>query len=137
MLTMSNGVLVNVEAAVNIAYGYDIRGEVLGETGTIELAESNRVLVKREGQVSGRVPVDWRERFLRAYDVEFQEWLDAVSAGRSTGPSSWDGYAATLVCDAATEAYRTGRPATVTMREKPDLYQDGPPAGGLTATGTD
>lgn len=137
MLTMSNGVLVNVEAAVNIAYGYDIRGEVLGETGTIELAESNRVLVKREGQVGGRVPVDWRERFLRAYDVEFQEWLDAVSAGRSTGPSSWDGYAATLVCDAATEAYRTGQPATVTMREKPDLYQDGPPAGGLAATGTD
>src|SRR3954467_9627686 len=38
MLTMANGGIVNVEAAVNIAYGYDIRGEILGETGTIELA---------------------------------------------------------------------------------------------------
>jgi myo-inositol 2-dehydrogenase / D-chiro-inositol 1-dehydrogenase len=137
MLTMANGVIVNVEAAVNVAYGYDIRGEILGETGTIELAESGKVVVKRAGQFSGRVPEDWRERFLRAYDVEFQEWLDAVAAGHSTGPSSWDGYAATLVCDAAAEAYRTGGPTTVTMRDKPDLYVDGAAAGGLGATGTD
>jgi myo-inositol 2-dehydrogenase / D-chiro-inositol 1-dehydrogenase len=138
MLTMANDVIVNVEAAVNIAYGYDIRGEVLGETGTIELAESSKIVVKREGQYSGRVPADWRERFLRAYDVEFQEWIDAVAAGHSTGPSSWDGYAATVVCDAATEAYRTGTSATVSMREKPDLYAgDGASGAGYAATGTD
>ena len=138
MLTMANGVIVNVEAAVNIAYGYDIRGEVLGETGTIELAESSKVIVKREGQHGGRVPADWRERFIRAYDVEFQEWIDAVAAGHSTGPSSWDGYAATLVCDAATEAYRTGASASVTMRDKPDLYAvGGASADGYAATGTD
>jgi myo-inositol 2-dehydrogenase/D-chiro-inositol 1-dehydrogenase len=137
MLTMANGVIVNVEAAVNIAYGYDIRGEVLGEIGTIELAESSKIVVKRDGQYSGRVPEDWRERFLRAYDVEFQEWIDAVAAGQSTGPSSWDGYAATVVCDAATEAYRTGGPATVSMREKPDLYTVGAAGTGLGATGTD
>src|SRR4051794_16931879 len=65
MLTMANGVLVNVEAAVNIAYGYDIRGEVLGETGTIELAESGKVVIKREGQYGGRVPSDWRGGVLR------------------------------------------------------------------------
>jgi myo-inositol 2-dehydrogenase / D-chiro-inositol 1-dehydrogenase len=138
MLTMANDVIVNVEAAVNVAYGYDIRGEVLGETGTIELAESSRIIVKRDGRHSGRVPADWRERFLRAYDIEFQEWIDAVAAGHSTGPSSWDGYAATLVCDAATEAYRTGTPATVSMREKPDLYAgDGASGAGYAATGTD
>ena len=54
------------------------------------------------------MPADWRERFIRAYDIEFQEWLDAVAAGRSTGPSSWDGYAAAVVTDACVEAYRTG-----------------------------
>jgi hypothetical protein len=41
------------------------------------------------------------------------------------------------VCDAATEAFRTGQPATVTMRDKPDLYRDGAAAGGSGATGTD
>ena len=137
VLEMASGALVDIEVAVNIAYGYDIRGEILGETGTIELAESSRIIVKREGQYAGRVPVDWRERFLRAYDIEFQEWIDAVAAGHSTGPSSWDGYAATLVCDAATEAYRTGQAASVSMREKPELYTTGADKSGLGATGTD
>ena len=125
VLEMASGALVDVEVAVNIAYGYDIRGEILGETGTIELAESSRIIIKREGQYAGRVPVDWRERFLRAYDIEFQEWIDAVAAGHSTGPSSWDGYAATLVTDAGIEALRTGQRAAVSMREQPDLYQVG------------
>ena len=108
LLELSTGVLVAVEAAVNIAYGYDIRGEVLGETGTIALAESGPIVVKREGGFGGRVPIDWRERFIRAYDIELQEWVIAAAEGRSTGPSSWDGYAATVVCDAAVEAHREG-----------------------------
>ena len=123
VLEMANGALVDIEAAVNIAYGYDIRGEILGETGTIELAESSRIIVKREGQYTGRVPADWRERFIRAYDVEFQEWLNAVADGHSTGPSSWDGYAATVVTDAGIEALRTGARATVSMRDQPELYR--------------
>ena len=104
LLEMANGALVDVEAAVNVVYGYDIRGEILGETGTVELAESSRIIVKRKGEYSGRVPTDWRERFVRAYDTEFQEWINAVAAGTSTGPSSWDGYAATVVTDAGSEA---------------------------------
>jgi myo-inositol 2-dehydrogenase/D-chiro-inositol 1-dehydrogenase len=134
LLELSNGMLVNIEAAVNIAYGYDIRGEILGETGTIELAETGPIIVKRHGGFGGRVPADWRERFLRAYDIEFQEWIDAAAAGRSTGPSSWDGYAATLVCDAAVEANANGAKASVQMRERPDLYRDGGSDGGRTGT---
>jgi len=121
MLQLDNGILVNIEAAVNVAYGYDIRGEVLGETGAIELAESGKVVVKKAGGYGGRVPADWRERFIRAYDIEFQEWIDAASKGNSTGPSAWDGYAATVVCDAAAEAFRSQSKVTVSMRDKPDL----------------
>ena len=121
-LELANEMLVVIEAAVNVDYGYDIRGEVLGETGTIELAESSPIVVKRGGQHSGRVPADWRERFIRAYDIEFQEWIDAVAAGHSTGPSSWDGYAAAVVTDACVEAYRTGRKTPVSLPERPALY---------------
>ena len=48
-----------------------------------------------------------------------------MAAGHSTGPSSWDGYAATLVTDAGIEALRTGQRAAVSMREQPDLYKVG------------
>jgi myo-inositol 2-dehydrogenase / D-chiro-inositol 1-dehydrogenase len=57
-----------------------------------------------------------------------------VTAGRSTGPSSWDGYAATVVTDAGIEAMRTGQRATVTMREQPDIYKA---TAGSATTGTD
>ena len=111
----------------------DTQDRILGETGTVELAESSRIIVKRKGEYSGRVPTDWRERFIRAYDTEFQEWINAVAAGTSTGPSSWDGYAATVVTDAGSEAARTGQRVTVSMREQPDLYRVATGSG----TGTD
>ena len=122
LLRMRSGALINVETSVNIAYGYDIRGEIIGETGTATIAESNAVLVKRGGQFGGRVPEDWRERFIRAYDVELQEWLDACAKDTTTGPSSWDGYAATVTTDAGLVALRSGGWTPVTMREKPALY---------------
>ena len=79
---MAGGALVDVEASINIQYAYDIRGEVVGESGTVELAETNKVVVKKNGQYGGRVPEDWRERFIRAYDTEFQEWIDRGGEGR-------------------------------------------------------
>jgi myo-inositol 2-dehydrogenase/D-chiro-inositol 1-dehydrogenase len=117
------GVVVDVEASVNIAYGYDIRGEVVCENGTVELAESCTTVVKRGGRFSGRVPEDWRERFVRAFDTEFQEWINAVAVGGPTGPSAWDGYAATVACETALQAWHTGQRVPVAMREKPDLYK--------------
>ena len=116
------GAVVDVEASINVRYGYDIRGEVVGESGTVALAATNAVVVKRAGRVTGRVPEDWRERFVRAYDAELQEWIDAVAAGTSTGPSAWDGYAATVVCDTALAALHTGDRVEVAMRDRPDLY---------------
>ena len=119
---MGSGALVDVEVSVNIGYGYDIRCEVVGETGTAALADGGDVVVRSAGSRRSPVPADWRERFLLAYDVEFREWLDAVAAGTSTGPTSWDGYAATVVAGSALEALRTGNRVPVTLRERPDFY---------------
>jgi myo-inositol 2-dehydrogenase/D-chiro-inositol 1-dehydrogenase len=122
LLETAGGVLVDIEIAVTIGYGYDIRGEVVGETGTAALGDGGEVVVRAAGARSGRVPADWRERFIRAYDVELQEWLDAVAAGACTGPSAWDGYAATAVADAGVEALRTGNRTIVSLVDRPDLY---------------
>ena len=68
------------------------------------------------------MPEDWRERFISAYDVEFQEWIDGVRDGGTHGPSSWDGYAAAVVSDAAVEALHSGDRIAVELGEKPALY---------------
>ena len=124
LLEMGSGVLVDVEASVNAGFAYDIRGEVVCEDGTVELSESAGAIVKRAGQYAGRVPADWRERFVGAFDAEMQAWVDAVTAGGTTGPSAWDGYAATVVCDAGLAALRSGQREPVVLREKPDLYKE-------------
>jgi myo-inositol 2-dehydrogenase/D-chiro-inositol 1-dehydrogenase len=122
LFEMSSGTLVDVEVSVNIHYGYDIRCEVVGELGTAALADRNEIIVRREGLAGGAVPADWRQRFRRAYDAELREWLVAVAAGGTTGPSSWDGYAATAVADASLEALRTGERVLVAVGERPPLY---------------
>jgi myo-inositol 2-dehydrogenase/D-chiro-inositol 1-dehydrogenase len=122
LFDMAGGALVDVETNVNVRYGYDIRGEVVGENGTASLGDASPVTVRLNNQVSARVPQDWRERFIRAYDVEFQEWVDAVRDGGTFGPSSWDGYAAAVVSDAAVQALHTGERVAVELGDKPDLY---------------
>src|SRR5260370_38012319 len=91
LLEMCRGTLVVIEALVNCGYGYDIRGEIVGETGTVEPAESSSVIVKREGQYSGRVPGDWRGRVGRGYDVELQGGGTGPSAGAAAGPNYGEG----------------------------------------------
>ena len=122
LLEMAGGALVDDELFVSARYGYDVRGEVVCETGTVALADVGEVTVRTANRQGSRVPVDWRDRFIRAYDTELQDWLNAVAAGASTGPSSWDGYAAAAVTDAARQALRSGQRTAVTMAERPDFY---------------
>jgi myo-inositol 2-dehydrogenase/D-chiro-inositol 1-dehydrogenase len=123
ILEMAGGALVDVEISVNIRYGYDIRGEVVGEEGTAALGELSPVTVRSFRQLATPVPADWRERFIGAYDVEIQEWIDSIAGGGAPlGPSAWDGYAAAVVSDAAVAALRTGTRVEVTLADRPALY---------------
>jgi myo-inositol 2-dehydrogenase/D-chiro-inositol 1-dehydrogenase len=122
LLEMASGVLVDVEVFVNAAYGYDIRGEIVGESGTVALADASEVTVKQDGRRSGRVHADWRDRFGWAFDAEVQDWLKAVAAGTSAGPGAWDGYAAAVVTDSCLEALRTGHRTAVPLPERPGFY---------------
>ncbi len=122
VMESASGVLIDVEISVNIRYGYDIRGEVVCEDGTASLGEPSPVRVRRAGLVGDPVPADWRERFARAYDVELQEWVDAVRGDGPLGPSVWDGYAAAVVADAGLAALRSGSRVPVSMIGRPALY---------------
>jgi myo-inositol 2-dehydrogenase/D-chiro-inositol 1-dehydrogenase len=122
VMEMAGGVLVSVEVSVNIGYGYDIRGEISAERGTAALAEANPVVVRAEGSFAGRIPADWRERFMAAYDAEIAAWIAAAAGGGATGPSAWDGYAITAVADAALAAAGSGTAVAVALAPRPALY---------------
>ncbi len=123
ILETAEGAIVDVELFVNCGYGYDVRCEVVAETGTLALGDGSEVVVRRTGQRSDAVPVDWRARFAGAYDTELQAWVDAVAAGTATGPSAWDGYAAAVVSDLALAALESGQRVAVDMPPRPDFYR--------------
>ncbi|MEC9197863.1 MAG: Gfo/Idh/MocA family oxidoreductase [Pseudomonadota bacterium] len=124
LLHMTSGAIVDVEISVNVAYGYDIRGEVSCETGIAALPNRPATVITDQFGIRQAIPEDWRERFIEAYDQEFREWIVAASQGTATGPSTWDGYAATLVADAALRAVASQHLETVEMVSKPDLYNE-------------
>lgn len=122
LLEMENNTLASVEVSVNIGYGYDIQGEISAEDGTVSLAETNNVVVKRQGRFEGEVLTDWKLRFVDAYDVELALWVDVAREGCATGPSAWDGYAIQAVSDAGILSANSGEVVKLNMVDKPALY---------------
>jgi myo-inositol 2-dehydrogenase/D-chiro-inositol 1-dehydrogenase len=122
ILQMTGGEVVTVESFVNCQYGYDVRCEIVGASGTVSLANPRTTVVIGAGQRSERVPTDWRERFGSAYLNELQSWVTGLAAGRVEGASTWDGYAATAVAEAAVASYAKGERVQVALVDKPALY---------------
>jgi myo-inositol 2-dehydrogenase / D-chiro-inositol 1-dehydrogenase len=122
LLETAEGVLVDVESFVTCQYGYDIRYELVGESGTVALGEQSGVQVRADGGYHGLIPADFRERFAGAYQRELQEWVSGVRDGRVVGPSAWDGYATQAVAEAGVESQTKGGRVPVELAERPALY---------------
>jgi myo-inositol 2-dehydrogenase/D-chiro-inositol 1-dehydrogenase len=122
LMQTGSGVHIDVELFVNCGFGYDIRCELVGETGTASLTNPATVSVRSAGTVAEPVPADWRQRFASAYDTELAEWVSSVAGGVTRGPSSWDGYAAAAVAQAALTALESGQRVPVVMKDRPLFY---------------
>jgi myo-inositol 2-dehydrogenase / D-chiro-inositol 1-dehydrogenase len=122
VLETESGVLVDVELFVNARYGYDIRCEVVAESGTLTLTPPVLAEMRSEGRDGSEVPADFRGRFADAYRAQLQAWVAALDRGALDGPTAWDGYAAAAVADAAVESLAGGTRTAVAMAERPSLY---------------
>jgi myo-inositol 2-dehydrogenase/D-chiro-inositol 1-dehydrogenase len=133
ILQLEGGALVFDELFVKSGYGYEIRCEVVGKAGTIELAPTARVVARSDLKVSQDFPADWRGRFAEAYRRELQTWVDAISRWRSgkvendvgpvNGPDAWDGYRAAIVAQAVLVSMSRGAPVEVESMSLPELYR--------------
>ncbi|MFI1208190.1 Gfo/Idh/MocA family oxidoreductase [Streptomyces sp. NPDC020802] len=123
----AGGVRVDLEVFVNCQYGYDIQCETVGEDGLVRLPDPAAVGIRTAGLHSTPVLQDWKGRFADAFDTEFREWIAAVETGATpTGPSAWDGYAATVITDAAVRSLESdGTVVTVDMKPRPAFYATG------------
>ena len=121
---MASGAVVTNEVFVNSRTGYEVRCEAVGEEGSAiigrpwgEVYTTLADPAGGDGAWGGPIVPDYRVRFERAYDVEVQAWVDATRRGESTGPTSWDGLASTVVCTAGMESLASGQPVDVVLPE--------------------
>jgi myo-inositol 2-dehydrogenase / D-chiro-inositol 1-dehydrogenase len=103
LLETDGGVVVEVESFVRARYGYDVRCEVVGETGTLTLP------------VPAGIARGFEERFAQAYRDELDAWVAGVRDG---APTAWDGYAAGAVTEACVRAARIGARVEVGYRKR-------------------
>ncbi|WP_338512529.1 Gfo/Idh/MocA family oxidoreductase [Erwinia aphidicola] len=116
------GIRIDVEIFVNCAYGYDIQCEVVGEEGIAKLPEPSAVQMRKSANLSTAILTDWKDRFIDAYDVELQAFINDATAGKLTGPSAWDGYAASVAADACLKAQESGAIEAVELPQRPSFY---------------
>ncbi|CAI6330661.1 bifunctional inositol 2-dehydrogenase/D-chiro-inositol 1-dehydrogenase [Bacillus subtilis] len=118
------GIVINAEIYVNCKYGYDIQCEIVGEDGIIKLPEPSSISLRKEGRFSTDILMDWQRRFVAAYDVEIQDFIDSIQKkGEVSGPTAWDGYIAAVTTDACVKAQESGQKEKVELKEKPEFYQ--------------
>jgi myo-inositol 2-dehydrogenase/D-chiro-inositol 1-dehydrogenase len=122
LLHMAGGEVVTVESFVNCRYGYDVRCEIVGSTGTVSLDNPRTTILTGLVNRHERVPADWRERFGSAYRNELQAWVTGLTEERVGGATTWDGYAATAVAEAAVDSYTKGERMRIDLVDKPALY---------------
>lgn len=118
----ADGHLVDVELFLCAQYGYDIKGEMLCEKGTISLAAPVNSEIRSNGMNAFSMAADWRPRFAAAYRIQNQAWIDSIRGGTPQGASAWDGYIATTVTDAGVKSLESGQPVTIKAEKKPDFY---------------
>ncbi len=132
ILELEGGALVFVELFAKCRYGYEIGCEVVGQSGTIELASLARVALRTDREVRHHIHSDFRGRFADAYRCELQAWVDAVSRWLSQpdlepvdGPDAWDGYRVAAISKAVLESMANGAPSPVASMPIPELYRRG------------
>lgn len=126
IVEFSDGALATAEANVNCQYGYDIQCRLVGESGIISLPDVATPEVRKAGQISHAISSAWFDRFIEAYDREFDRFFANIEADRQPGgkeATAWDGYVANVVADAALDSLHHGGRIPVTLNEQPALYR--------------
>ncbi len=104
LLRTADGTLTTVETFLNARYGYDIRCEIVGESGALTLREPARVTVDSALARSVAYAADWRARFADAYRLELQAWVNRIRGVRDPLSHDLAGARDGLVATAVAEA---------------------------------
>lgn len=122
-LRCKSGLIAMVEVFVNCKFGYDINCQIVCENGVIDLPKPSFPTYRKAGGMTTPIEQSWKKRFIQAYDVEIQDWIDATRKGEVHGPDAWDGLIANLTADALVASQKTGEIVPIQAGERPEFYK--------------
>ena len=100
ILRTAKGIYIEIEAFVNCQFAYDIECEVVCENGLVKLPQPANVTIMEDGKQTIPMETSWKHRFIKAYDIELQDWVNNTIQGTVSGPTAWDGYVASVTANA-------------------------------------
>lgn len=114
-LRFQGGAVGDVEVSRNAFYGYDIRSEVLGTDGALQVgyARQKPLLVMTRAGVSHDFVPYIMERFGEAYLAQIRDFADRVIEGRAPTVGGLDARRALEIGLAATRSYQQARPVNI------------------------
>jgi myo-inositol 2-dehydrogenase / D-chiro-inositol 1-dehydrogenase len=115
VVRFDNGATGVAEACFEAAYGYDVRGEVLGSGGMATMGDGRTSGMVFSGAAGRTVETVRSDQALlgEAYVGELAAFVDAVRRGVPAPVGGEDARAALAIALAAAESVRTGRPVRI------------------------
>ncbi len=114
-----SGRLGLAELSRNAVYGYDIRAEILGERGAVQVVSGHRTgtVLMVENEIIGDTYHTYAERFEKAYRNELQAFFEAIGTGARCSVTSADAVRAQAAAMAAERSLKSGSVEAVSFAE--------------------
>ncbi len=122
-LGMSGGCMASIEVFVTASYGYEVNADLICERGIVQTPLPHDAIVRSASKRSQPIPVGFLGRFSVAYEIEVEQWIDALREGeKPDGADTWDGYISLVATEGCVESLNTGSPQRIEKPERPELY---------------
>lgn len=114
-LTFENGKIGTVDLSRSGIYGYDIRTEILGTEGTIQIGylRETPITVLKKNNISHDTVPYFMERFEKAYITQLKDFVGKAHSQQEPSVSIEDGELALLSGHAATKSHKTKKPVYI------------------------
>lgn len=117
-LTFDSGAAADIEASRNAFYGYDIRGEVVGSEGCIQIGSlkyHDIQIITKGGSVHDIIPA-FPERFKNAYLNEIEHFIRCLRDGEKPSVDELDGKIALEIALSAKKSFETETKIAMSFR---------------------
>jgi len=114
-MVFENGSLGVVHLSRNAVFGYDVRTEIWGTQGSLQIGyfRHTPILVMTKQGITHDVVPHFMERFENAYLAQIQDFVDKVLKDEEPSITGTDAVAALRISVAATRSFRENRPVEI------------------------